>query len=785
MLRNYLILAWRNLLRHKVFSLINVLGLAIGMAACLLIFTYVQDELSYDQFHEKADRIYRVTIRLKTAGSDDGIAATGIDVGPSLKQDYPEIVEAVRFKSVPVATVKKGSQLFSEKDIYRVDERVFEVFSYPMLVGSPTTALAKPNSVVLTERLAKKYFGKENAVGKFLQLNEQPHLVTGILKDLPSNTDLRFTALLSLRTTRAEEEDWLDPSYYTFLLFKSKQQAKSFPSKLIQFNQQHYLPRIEALGIDFRIEHRIEPLTQIHFSEGLHDDTPKGNRSYLTVFSLTALFILLVAGINYVNLFVAQSARRQKEVGIRRVVGASKKQLVTQFISESTLLAIVGVGWALTLTQLISPAFNRFTEKTFTLIAVPSWNLITGGIGIVVLLALITGSYPAWYLSSVEPASVLKGKRALPGKQWLRELLVALQFAISATLIVGTLVVYRQMAYLLTKNLGFSKAQVLVVGIPSDESVRRKIPVLKNRLLQDSRVRKVSVGPAPAGFYGKVNFIKEINGKKTDHFVNFNAIDENYLDLLQVKVVAGRNFSTAIPTDRTNAVLVNEAFVKWMGWKEAVGQKFSNDPGITYQVIGVVGNFHYASLHNQIEPILLYYNTNNPVNLLVSVRPADLEAVRSAWETLIPNRPLEYSFLDAAFDGQYQREENKMVLFTWFSALTILIACLGLFGLSLFTTAQRTKEIGVRKVLGASVSSVLLLLSKDFLKPILLANLLAWPLAYWGIHRWLQNYAFRIDISPWLFVLPTLLVLLIALLTVSAQTWRAARQNPVKALRTE
>ncbi|MBC7920370.1 MAG: ABC transporter permease, partial [Ferruginibacter sp.] len=763
MLRNYLLTAWRNLKRHKVFSLINILGLAIGMAACLLIFRYVRDELNYDQFHEKADRIYRVTVRLKTAGSDDGIAAAGIDVGPSLKQDYPEIVEAVRFKSVPVATVKKGNQLFNEKDIYRVDNRVFEVFSYPMRMGNPATALAKPNSVVLTERLAKKYFGKENALGKLLQLDGQPHLVTGILRDLPSNTDLKFTALLSLKTTRAEEEDWLDPSYYTFLLFRSKRQAESFHGKLIQFDKQHYLSRIRALGINFRIEHRIQPLTQVHFSEGLHDDTPKGNRSYLAVFSLTAVFILLVACINYVNLFMAQSTRRHKEVGIRKVVGASKKQLLTQFIGESTLLTIVSTGLALTLVQLINPAFNRFTEKTFTLLAVPGWDII-GGIGIVVCLALVTGSYPAWYLSSVEPVSALKGKRALSGKPLLRELLVVLQFTISATLMVGTLVVYWQMDYLRTKNLGFSKEQTLVVGIPGDELVRQKMPALKNQLLQNSRVRKVSIGPAPAGFYGKASFVKERNGQKTDQFVNFNTIDEDYLDLLRVNVVAGRNFSAAIPTDRTNAVIVNEAFVKWMGWKQAVGQKFSNEPGITQQVIGVVSDFHYTSLHNRIEPILLYYNTDNPVNLLVSIRPDDLEVVRSAWETLIPNRPFEYSFLDAAFDGQYQREEKMRILFTWFSALTILIAGLGLFGLTSFATVQRTKEIGVRKVLGASATSLFFLLSKDFVRLVLLANLIAWPLAWFGANHWLRDFAYRINLDWWIFLAAAGLLIFVALL---------------------
>ena len=422
MIRNYLTIAWRNLLLHKTFSLINILGLAIGMAACLLIFLYVHDELSYDQFHEKADRIYRVTTLIKTEGSEDEGAGAGIDVGPVLQQTYPEVEEAVRFNSVSVATVKKGEQLFNEKDFYRVDPRVFAVFSYPLLMGNPALALAKPHSIVLTEGLARKYFGKASPMGKSLRVDGQPYLVTGVLADLPSHTDLKFTALLPLLPTPAEQEDWLEPAYYTFLLFKSQQQATQFEPKLRQFGQQQYAPRIKALGeLNFSIAHRMQPLTQVHFAEGLFDDTPKGNRTYLTIFSLTAFFILLVAGINYLNLFMAQATRRQKEVGVRKVVGSSQQQLWWQFIGESLLLTLVSGLLALTLVQVVTPAFNQFTEKSFTLLTIPDWKTALVGVGIVFLIALAAGSYPAFFPGSRGTSQCAQGKVGVVGQAIVEE----------------------------------------------------------------------------------------------------------------------------------------------------------------------------------------------------------------------------------------------------------------------------------------------------------------------------------------------------------------------------
>ena len=792
MFRNYLLIAWRNLKRHKVFSLINLLGLALGMAACLLIFLYVQDELRFDRHHPQAEIIYRVTSRFRTGGPDTRTAGSGIDVGPALRETFPEIKEAVRLKSLPAVRIGKGRQLFSENDFYRVDANLFRVFSYPMRQGDPATALQRPKSLVLTETLARKYFGAHweaaGLVGRTLPVNDEPYVITGVLRDLPTHTDIQFRALLTFEATPEEEADWLDPSYLTFVKFGSRPGAEAFPRKLALFDKKLYEPRVKQLaGFGLEVGHELQPLTEVHFARGLYDDTPKGNRSHLLVFAVTAAFLLLVAVINYLNLYAAQATRRQKEVGIRKVAGAGRTQLLTQFLGESVLLTTGSGLVALTLVQAVLPAFNRFTGKNFSLLTGPDWPYVAAGLGVVLGIGLLAGSYPAYYLSATDPVRALKSQWIVWGRQGVKRVLVVVQFTVSAALLAGTLVVYRQMHYMRHKDLGFDHERVLVVELPDDEAARQKVPALKAALAASSRVQGVSSGPKPVAFDGKASFIREENGRPTDHLVNFANIDENYLDVLRISLVAGRNFSTGGAGDPARSVLVNEAFVRWMGWKNALGQTIrpSHDVKEYKRVIGVVKDFHYTSLHNPIEPMLLYYQPANPWTLLVRAAPRDLDVIRSAWLALLPQHPFRYAFLDAEFDGQYRQEAKMMTLFTWFSALTLLIAGLGLFGLASFTMLQRTKEIGIRKVMGASVPNLLLLLSGNVVRLVGIANLIAWPLAYWGMAQWLQNYAYRVTLTPWLFVLPALLVLAVALLTVSYQTFKAARANPVDSLRSE
>lgn len=787
MLLNYLKIALRTLLANRLYSGINIIGLSVSMACCLLITLYVWNELSYDRFHERADSIYRVITRLKTADSDDGLATSSYDLGPRLQQTYPEITKTVRFKSLLVATVRSGTKLVNEGDMYQADKSVFTVFSYRLLSGS-YSALDKPNSIVLTQKLAKKYFGSSDPTGKTLKINNQVYLVTGVLQDLPVTTDLKFSALLTWTDAKPTAEDVFDTSCYTYLLVQDQVNPDAFSKKLAQFDQTQVTPRIKALGYDFKVDHQLQALTQIHFIDGLFDDTPKGNRTYLTIFAVVAAFILLVACINYVNMYVAQSTRRQKEVGVRKVVGAGRSQLIGQFLGEALLIIAISAGLSLVVLSTIRPLFEQLTAIPLTF---PGWPFVAAGVGMVGFVGLLAGLYPALFLSGNRSSLVLKGQSNPLSKQYVRKTLVVFQFTLSIALIVSTLVVSRQTDYLQSKDPGFTKEQVLVVNVPHDEPIRQKMRALKTALAKDSQIEAVSLGLNPITYDGKDNILKETAGQKAGRLVFFARIDDNYLNLLNIKLVAGQNFDSAIPSDKGREVIVNESFVKWMGWSQtnAVGRIIkpsgSDSDRPARRVIGVVADYHFASLHNRIEPIMLYYQTDAPLNVLVRVKPANVSAVQSSWASLIPNYPFEANFLDMSFNQQYQREEKAKILLSWFSALIIFIACLGLFGLATFTTEQRTKEIGIRKVLGASVSSIVTLLSKDFLKLVLISIIVASPLAWYAMNQWLNDFAYKIDIEWWMFILAGLLAVGIALLTVSFQSIKAALMNPVKSLRSE
>jgi putative ABC transport system permease protein len=785
MLHNYLKIAWRNLVRNKVYSLINIGGLAVSIAVSLLIGAYVWHETHYDRFHKNAGLIYRVTTRIKASGSNDGIARTGVEVGPNLKRSYPEVREAVRLKPIP-ATLRNGLELVNEKGVFQADPAVLTVFSYPMERGD-STALNRPNSIVLTNSLAQKYFKSANPVGKIVQLNGDAYTVTGVLADVPSNSDLSFTALTSWQTTKAEREDWLDMNCYTYLLFHNARQAAGFGQKLTQFANMYFGAKIKALGVfDFAVKNEMQPLTDLHFTESLTEDTPKGDRTALLVFAVIAGLLLLVACINYVNLYVAQSVHRQKEVGVRKVLGAAKVQLVRQFVAESVLLVSLSAGLAIGIAQVASPIFEQFTEKPDLALTGWSWPLPLGIVVFLSIVGLLTSSYPAFYLARFDPARILKNTPARMRKSIVGQGLVVAQFSIAIALVAGTLLMYKQVTYLRTTNPGFNREQLVIVQVPDEDAVRQKMKTLQRTLTADSRIEGVSSGHVPVNAGFKASFVKETpDGQKMNLFINTFLIDESYLDVLKLKLVTGRNFTG--PTDREHKVLVNEAFVKWMGWTEAVGRKInpSASDSLTARVVGVVKDFHYQSLHHTIEPALMYYGGDRPVSLLVRVKPENLPVVRQAWEALVPDRPFTYSFLNDSYGQQYRQEEKLMTLIGWFSALTILISCLGLFGLATFMAEQRTKEIGVRKVLGASVTSIVALLSKDFLRLVLIAIVIASPIAWWAMNRWLQDFAYKIDIEWWVFALAGLLAVGIALLTVSFQSIKAALMNPVKSLRSE
>ncbi|WP_128546336.1 ABC transporter permease [Larkinella soli] len=785
MLTNYLKIAFRTLLANRLYSAINILGLSVGMACCLLITLYVRNELSYDRFHENADSIFRIITRFKTGQSDDGLALSSADLGPRLRKTYPEVVQAVRFRPVPVATFRKGKEPIGEGDVYQADAAVFSLFSYRFLAGD-ASALDRPGRIVLTQRMARKYFADTPPVGKVLRLNDRPYLVGGVLEDLPPNTDLKFSALISWQEAPPSPEDVFDTSCFTFVQLGNPGGAEPFGRKLAQFDRTQVVPRVKALGYDIRLEHRLQPLTGLHFVEGLFDDTPKGDRTQLTIFSLVAAFLLLVACINYVNLYVAQSVRRQKEVGIRKAVGADRRQLVGQFVWEALLMVAVSTVLALPVVVALRPVYEQLTGLPP---ALPDWRFAAGLPAVVGAVGLLIGLYPAVILSSARTARVLKGGFGPTGRRLAGKSLVVVQFTLAAVLMAGTLAVRQQTDFLLRKDPGFSKEQVLVVNVPADDAVRQKMPLLKSALAKDSRIEGVALGLSPITYDGKAGIVKETAGRKTEQMVFFARIDESYLDLLKIRLKSGRHFDPGSVADRSRSVIVNESFVKWMGWRpeQAVGKTIGSLAADTdrQQVIGVVSDYHFASLHNRIEPILLYYRTDSPPNVLVRLKPTEVGVVRSAWTRLFPNHPFDAAFLDSAFDRQYEREERARTLLGWFSGLILFIAGLGLFGLAAWSAERRTKEIGIRKVLGATVGNLVVLLSREYLMLVAVAVLIAVPAARYVIGRWLEGFAYRIDVSWGTFLIAGGAVFLITLLTVSFQSVKAALMNPVRSLRSE
>ena len=811
MLRNYLTIAWRNLLRHKVFSLINVLGLAIGMAACLLILQYVSFELSYDR-HQNADRIYRVSQK-----SWDGTAwiqdACGYNAaGPALKADLPEVVDYAHLRLRDKCIVSYGNVRFRENQLAVASAHFLTLFSFPLLEGDARTALQNPSAVVISQSVARKYFGNENPMGKVLRYNDGYHretlTVTGVMRDTPANAHLHLDMLVSYATALAHGWDgwsynWNGNNDYVYVLLDKGADPRKLAAKMAPFTRKHLKnpSRPEQL--------EIQALSDIHLrSQKTYEAEPNGSIQVVYLLLTVGALILLIAWVNYVNLSTARSVERAKEVGIRKVVGSSRRQLVKQFLLESLLINLFAIVLAVTLVQLSLPFLDALTGKPLSQ-RFPEPLYWWGWIGAFVVGAVVAGAYPAFVLSGFQPVAVLKGQlgRARRGVTLRRSLVVG-QFVATVVLITGTVAAYQQLRFMQRQALGINIDQTMVLYAPrsvgADSLFPRRYTTLKNELGRLAAVRTVGISECLPG-----NGIYELNstvGIKrpgsthplTSRYFYFG-IDENLVQALGMKVLAGGSFSRNLKSGANTQVVINEAAREQLGFvnaQAAVNQPLTTQGGPTLEIVGVVGNYHHHSLDKGYDPILFLWDDahRDAGYVAVKLNPTVVDAgnltetiaeVKKAWDRTFPESPFDYFFLDERFNAQYRTDRQFGRVFGLFAGLAVLVACLGLFGLSLFTTAQRTKEIGVRKVLGASVSSVLLLLSKDFLKLILLANLIAWPLAYWGIRQWLQNYAFRIDISPWLFVLPTLLVLLIALLTVSGQTWRAARQNPVKALRTE
>jgi len=801
MFQNYLKIAFRNLVKHKGYSLINIAGLAIGMACCMLILMFVQDELSYDRFHENADHIYRVT---RLWYNQDGAVSLHLGhvappIAPLLDNDFSEIIHAVRMIDVERPLLSYGNRYFEESRFFFAEEDIFKVFSFEMVKGDPSTALVDPFTVVITEEMADKYFGSEDPLGKTLTLNVFGRggdlKVTGVIKSIPHNSHFHVDFMGSFKTFELvvgdeELQNWGSNNYATYLLMPQDYDINRLRDQLTPFIDRHY-----GEGMSERTQLRIQRLTDIHLHSHLDSEIePNSDIAYVYIFSVVAIFILLIACINFMNLATARSAGRAREVGLRKVVGARRSQVIRQFLNESILMAFIALGMAILMVLLVLPQFSQFLQRDLSFHIFSNTWMFAGFISIVFIVGIVSGSYPAFYLSAFRPVRVLRGLQKKEGRGFsFRALLVVTQFAISIILIVCVGIVSRQLHFMRQQRLGFDKENVVV--LPSSPYAVDHLESVKQQLLRHENIVSVSAAKrVPSGRLLDSAGARVISGEKEDPVdfqIAFLRVDHDYVPTFGMELAAGRNFSRRMSTDSTQAFILNETAVKQIGWEspeEAIGQGFGY--GLrSGQIIGVVKDFHFESMHQPISPIVMLISSHDLNQISIRIRPYDipgtLEFLKEKWQEYRSNYPFQYYFIDENFDSQYQAEEKLYRIVSYFAFIAILIACLGLFGLASYTAEQRTKEIGIRKVLGASVSGIALLLSKEFTKWVVVANIVAWPIAYFLMNRWLQNFAYRIDLSIWIFIFSGMIAILIAIITVSSQSMKAATSNPVDSLRYE
>ncbi|MDN3655932.1 ABC transporter permease [Ferruginibacter paludis] len=807
MIKNYFKIAWRNLWRNKAFSAINILGLAIGIATCLIIMLFVNNELSFDRYNTKADRIFAVSFQGNIQGEKMNEGTVMPPVAQTLKADYPEVEASTRLRNFGTPKITVGNKSFKEDAFAFVDANFFQVFTLPLIAGDEATALREPNTVVLTKAMAHKYFGDEDPIGKVITLNGDKNTVlkvTGMINEVPVNSNFHFEIFASMSgLAEAGVDDWMRSNFHTYLLLAKNYDYKKLEVKLPQVVDKYIGPQmLKAMGTsltDFRkkgndISFHLKPITAIHLDPDYPNEmSPAGDVRNVYIFGAIAVFMLLIACINFMNLSTAGASKRAREVGIRKVLGSLKSELVKQFLFESIIISAIALLLAITCIYTALPVFNKLTGQSLSLRFADHPFLLPGLVLFVLFTGVLAGSYPAFYLSSFKPIAVLKGK-FINGKKGLglRGSLVVFQFFISIILAVGTTVVFKQLYFLQHKDIGYNKDQVLI--IPNVWTLGKNQETFYQQLVNDSRVASVSgSGYLPAGPSDNNNFFvsPEQNPGQMIKTLRYD-VDENYIATLGIHLQAGRNFSKDFSTD-SSAVILNETAAKVMGWeKGAVGQNilYSNNKGekINYHVIGVVKDFNFKSLHERISPLVMSYAPNRGT-LIAKLKTTDVAGLTNMlakrWTELGSEDPLSYSFLDDRFNNTYKGEQKIGTILGIFAGLTILVACLGLFGLAMFTAQQRTKEIGVRKVLGASVLEVTNMLSKEFLKLVLIACIIAFPLAWWAMHKWLQDFAYQTTISWWVFAGAGVAASLIALSTVSFQAVKAALVNPVKSLKAE
>jgi putative ABC transport system permease protein len=799
MFKNFIKTAFRSLLKNKSFTAINILGLALGLATCLLIVFYVFDELSYDRFNTKANRIYRVNMDLKYGGNVSSFAITPPALAATLASNFPEVERSARLIHDAGVRIKKGDQFIQEEKVVYADGELFNVFTLPLITGDAKTALSAPNTAVITESTANRYFNSTDAVGKTLLLsNNTNYKITGVMRDIPNQSHFNFDFFLSIvGRADASSIDWNNFSYTTYVLLRQAADAHKLEAKLPALMKKQLgenYDRLEKSGGYFHLN--MTPLTDIHLkSNRQYELGVNSSITYVYIFGAIALFVLLIACINFMNMSTARSANRAREVGVRKVLGSSRGYLIAQFLSESLLVTVGAAIIAVLVAWGLLPLFNQVAGKQLAVTTQTLIWLLPLLLAIVVVVGVLAGSYPAFYLSAFQPVSVLKGKIATGFKGGrFRNILVVFQFAISIFLIIGTLVIYNQLTYIQHKDLGFNRDQVLVV---KNIDVLPNAKLFKQEIKQLAGVNNASLsGFLPTGIARQPDavFRNKTPDPKNALFTEIWPIDEDYLPTMGMGLASGRNFSSQFATDSL-AVIINQTAARMLGILNDPINKtvyrpsgIPNQPLMEFHIIGVVKDFNFSSLKDNITPVVMMLNDDKGA-LSIKTNAKNMAAfvaqVESKWNSLSPNQHFEYSFMDQDFNATYRTEQRTGTLFLIFTSLAVIIACLGLFSLAAYAAEQRNKEIGIRKVLGASASAIVTMLSKDFIKLVIISFIIAAPLAWLSMHQWLQGFAYRQNIQWWVIALAGLGAVVIAFITISAQSFKAAMSNPVESLKSE
>jgi len=803
MLKNYFKIALRNLTKQKLFSFINILGLTIGIACSILIMIFVNYELSYDKYHDKADRTYRIAVSALIGDTKIDQTNSSAITFTKLLEDFPEIETGVKFLNFDQVPVHINDKIFYESGVYAVDSTFYDVFSVPLLSGDPKTVLKEPNTIVMSQSTAFKYFNDANVIGKILTIDlgrrggKVDFKISGISKDMLQNSHFHYNILLSSTSfpNYLSNQGWTNNNFISYLVLKKGASKSEFDTKLVAFTRKYMgeekFDEWTAKGNYWK--YYLQPLTDIHLSSDLNGEfEANGNKTYVYIFSVISIIILLIACINFMNLSTARSSLRTKEVGLRKVVGSSRKKIIIQFLFESVFISYIALAAALIIVKIILPVYRDFVGRAIEFNFFDNIYLISILIFLGLFVGIISGSYPSFVLSSLKPITVLKNL-SVQRKNRLnfRNILVVFQFAISVFLIIGTIIIYQQMQYLQQKNLGFNKEQVLVINNPG--SLTDNISTFKQSLLSYNNILKVSgSNTIPGKGFSNIGFGAE--GIEDGFTLNLCICDDQFLNTLQIEMDQGRFFSKESPSDSC-AVILNQKAAELLGWKNPVGKKINNwsKQRNDFHVIGVVNDYHYESLHQQIRPMALllnggyYKRTESYINVRLKTGnlAETIKFIENKWNEFAPGAPFNFSFLDEEFDNLYINEKQTQKLFIIFSFLAIFIACLGLFGLASFIIDRRVKEIGIRKVLGASLTNIVIHLCKNFTLWVIISNVIAWPLAWFFMDKWLQNFAYRIQLEWWVFILSGFIALFISLLMVSSQAIKTAITNPVQSLRYE